>query len=254
MLSDLLDVPRLRLDLVDDLSTTQLTAFEARVARRAHREPLQYILGRATFRCVDVEVGPGVFVPRPETEVLAGWAIDQLSQLRTTRPTPVAVELCAGSAAMALSIATEAPHVTVHAVELSDQACAYAARNLDGSGVQLHQADIADALPSFDGSVDVVVANPPYIPLAAYDSVDAEARDYDPPLALWAGTDGLDTVRLVEQVAARLLRPGGVVGCEHADAQADEAPAVFSRSGRWTRVRDRADLAGRPRFTTASRI
>jgi release factor glutamine methyltransferase len=254
MMSDLLDVPRLRLGMLDELTPDQAGAFEAMVVRRAHREPLQHILGRATFRYVEVEVGPGVFVPRPETEVLAGWAIDHLWQLRTTQPTPVAVELCAGSAAMALSIATEVADVRVHAVELSDHACAYAARNLNGSGVELHQGDIADALPSLDGSVDVVVANPPYIPLAAYDSVDKEARDYDPPVALWAGGDGLDMVRLVEEVAARLLRSGGVVGCEHADVQAEVAPAIFARSGRWAQVRDHADLVGRPRFVTASRL
>jgi release factor glutamine methyltransferase len=254
MLADLLDVPRLRLGLVDELTKGELKAFDAMVVRRARREPLQHILGRATFRYVDVEVGPGVFVPRPETEALAGWAIDHLRQLPQVQPAPIAVELCAGSAAMALSLATEVPELTVHAVEMSDQAVVYAARNLDGSGVHLHQADIADALPSLDGAVEVVVANPPYIPLTAYDSVDVEARDYDPPASLWAGQDGLDMVRLVEKVAARLLRPGGVVGCEHADVQAETAPAVFSRSGRWTQVRDRADLAGRPRFVTARRI
>ena len=254
MLCDLLDVPRMTLGLADELTPDVERAFEDRVVRRAQREPLQHILGRATFRYVDVEVGPGVFVPRPETEALAGWAVDHLRQLRSTQPAPMAVELCAGSAAMALSLATEVPGVTVHAVELSDRACAYAARNLTGSGVHLHQGDIADALPSLNGSVDVVVANPPYIPLAEYDSVDAEAREYDPPVALWAGPDGLDMVRVVEQVAIRLLRPGGVVGCEHADVQGDAAVAVFAQSGRWTHVRDRADLAGRSRFTTASKI
>jgi release factor glutamine methyltransferase len=254
MLADLLDVPRFRLGLVDELTPTELKAFDAMVVRRARREPLQHILGHATFRYVDVEVGPGVFVPRPETEALAGWAIDHLRQLRAIPPGPIAVELCAGSAAMALSLATEVSEVTVHAVEISDGAIAYATRNLNGSGVHLHQGDIASAVPSLDGSVDVVVANPPYIPLTAYDSVDAEARDYDPPLSLWAGGDGLDMVRQVEQVAARLLRAGGVVGCEHADVQGEAATAVFSRSGRWTEVRDRADLAGRPRFVTASRI
>jgi release factor glutamine methyltransferase len=254
MLANLLDVPRLRLGLVEELTPAELKAFDAMVVRRARREPLQHILGRAAFRYVDVEVGPGVFVPRPETEALAGWAIDRLRQLPAIPPGPIAVELCAGSAAMALSLATEVPEVTVHAVEISDSAIAYATRNLNGSGVHLHQGDIASALPSLDGSVDVVVANPPYIPLAAYDSVDAEARDYDPPVSLWAGGDGLDMVRQVEQVAARLLRAGGVVGCEHADVQAEAAVAVFSRSGRWTEVRDRADLAGRPRFVTASRI
>jgi release factor glutamine methyltransferase len=254
MLADLLDVPRLRLGLVDELTPTELKAFDAMVVRRARREPLQHILGHAAFRYVDVQVGPGVFVPRPETEALAGWAIDHLRHLPAIPPAPIAVELCAGSAAMALSLATEVSEVTVHAVEISDAAIAYATRNLNGSGVHLHHGDIASAVPSLDGSVDVVVANPPYIPLTAYDSVDAEARDYDPPLSLWAGGDGLDMVRQVEQVAARLLRAGGVVGCEHADVQAAAATAVFSRSGRWTGVRDRADLAGRPRFVTASRI
>jgi release factor glutamine methyltransferase len=253
MLADLLGVPRLRLGLVDEVTPEELKAFDAMVVRRARREPLQHILGRATFRYVDVEVGPGVFVPRPETEALAGWAIDHLRQLPPRQSALIAVELCAGSAAMALSLATEVPKVTVHAVEISDQAIAYATRNLSGSGVQLHEGDIANALPSLDGSVDVVVANPPYIPWTAYESVDAEARDFDPPLSLWAGGDGLDMVRQVEQVAARLLRAGGVVGCEHADVQGEAAAAVFSRSGRWTQVRDRADLAGRPRFVTASR-
>jgi release factor glutamine methyltransferase len=253
MLADLLGVPRLRLGLVDEVTPEELKAFDAMVVRRARREPLQHILGRATFRYVDVEVGPGVFVPRPETEALAGWAIDHLRQLPPRQPALIAVELCAGSAAMALSLATEVPEVTVHAVEISDQAVAYATRNLSGSGVQLHEGDIANALPSLDGSVDVVVANPPYIPWTAYESVDVEAREYDPPLSLWAGGDGLDMIRQVEQVAARLLRAGGVLGCEHADAQSKAAAAVFSRSGRWTQVRDRADLAGRPRFVTASR-
>ena len=141
----------------------------------------------------------------------------------------------------------------MYAVELSETACEYARRNLSGSGVELRCGDIATAFADLDGAVDVVVANPPYIPLDAYASVAVEARDYDPPLALWSGQDGLDTIREVEAAAARLLRPGGWVGCEHADVQGQSAPQVFAVSGRWQQVRDRTDLARRPRFVTASR-
>jgi release factor glutamine methyltransferase len=117
--------------------------------------------------------------------------------------------------------------------------------------VNLHEGDIADALPQLDGRVDVVVANPPYIPVAEYESVDVEARTHDPAIALWAGSDGLEMIRVVEGVAHRLLRRGGGVGCEHADAQAETAPAVLAASGHWREVRDHTDLLGRPRYVTA---
>ncbi|MGH3370338.1 MAG: N5-glutamine methyltransferase family protein, partial [Nocardioidaceae bacterium] len=159
--------------------------------------------------------------------------------------------LCTGSGAMALALATEVPHARVHAVELDEAAHEWAVRNLSGSGVDLRQGDLADAFPDLDGTVDVVVCNPPYIPLEAYESVAVEAREHDPGLALWSGQDGLDAIRVLEQVAARLLRSGGVVGAEHAELQAESAPAVFAGSGRWCDVRDHHDLAGRPRFVTA---
>jgi release factor glutamine methyltransferase len=117
--------------------------------------------------------------------------------------------------------------------------------------VHLTLADMADALPELDGEVDVVVCNPPYIPLDAWESVAREARDHDPAAALWSGDDGLDAVRVLERTAARLLRPGGVVGAEHADAQGTSAPGVFSGTGRWADVRDHRDLAGRDRYLTA---
>ena len=139
----------------------------------------------------------------------------------------------------------------MHAVELGSRPVEWAARNLAGSGVDLRQGDMADAFPELDGTVDVVVSNPPYIPLEAYESVAAEARDHDPALALWSGEDGLDAMRRRRAVAARLLVPGGVVGAEHADVQGESAPAVFSGTGRWGDVRDHLDLAGRPRFVTA---
>src|SRR5690606_23191916 len=147
------------------------------------------------------EVGDGVFVPRPETELLAGWAIEQIGALRQSGvERPIAVDLCTGSGAIAKALANEQPRSRVYAVEVSEPALVYASRNLTGTGVDLRAGDIADCLPELDGRVDVVVANPPYIPLSEYESVAPEARDYDPAIALWSGPDGLDTIRLVERV------------------------------------------------------
>jgi len=215
------------------------------VDARARRVPLQHLTGSAAFRFVDVEVGPGVFVPRPETEVLAGWAIEHAALLDS----PSVVDLCTGSGAIALSIVHEVPGAIVHAVELDEVAFGWAQRNLSGSGVDLRLGDAADAFADLDGQVDVVVCNPPYIPLDAWESVAPEARDHDPALALWSGDDGLDAIRAIESTAWRLLKPGGVAGVEHADVQGDSAPDVFG--GRWADVRDNHDLAGRPRFVTA---
>ena len=165
--------------------------------------------------------------------------------------TPVVVDLCTGSGAIALSIATEVPEAQVHAVELGEDAFAWAQRNLAGSGVDLRHGDMADAFADLDGTVDVLLCNPPYIPLEAFESVAVEARDHDPHLALFSGDDGLDAMRVLERVAARLLRDGGVVGAEHADVQGEAAPAVFRRTGRWRDVKDHVDLAGRNRYLTA---
>jgi release factor glutamine methyltransferase len=222
--------------------------FETYVGRRAAREPLQHITGRAHFRHVTLAVGPGVFVPRPETEVVAGAAIAAARRL----PAPVVVDLCTGSGAIALSLADEVPAASVHAVESDEAAHAWAGRNCAGTGVDLRLGDMADALHDLDGRVDVVVSNPPYIPVGAHVR-DPEVAAHDPALALWSGTDGLDAVRVVEQVAGRLLRPGGTVVVEHADLQGRTAPAVFAATGRWTDVRDHRDLAGRDRYLTAVR-
>jgi release factor glutamine methyltransferase len=228
----------------------QREAFEELVARRAQRVPLQHLTGSAGFRYAELQVGRGVFVPRPETEVVAGFAIDRA---REAGESPVVVDLCTGSGAIALAVATELPGARVHAVELDPGAVEWAERNLAGTGVDLRSGDMDGAFPELDGTVDVVVSNPPYIPLEAWESVTAEVRDHDPALALWSGQDGLEAMRVVEANAARLLRPGGVVVVEHADVQGESAPAVFSRTGRWREVADRPDLAGRPRFVTAVR-
>ncbi len=251
LLAHVLGVRRAQLRRDVPVPDAEAATFARLVARRADREPLQHLTGLVGFRYLELSVGPGVFVPRPETEVLAGWAVDVARVVSDRGHEPVVVDLCTGSGAIALSVATEVPQARVHAVELDRQAHAWAARNLAGSGVDLREGDMADAFPELAGAVDVVVANPPYIPLEAYESVAPEARDHDPALALWSGDDGLDALRVVERVAARLLRAGGQVGAEHADVQGTSAPEVFGRAGRWADVRDHRDLAGRPRFVTA---
>jgi release factor glutamine methyltransferase len=241
-----LGLSRSRLVLLDRLPADAAERYAALVHQRAARVPLQHLTGVAGFRRLELAVGPGVFVPRPETEVLVEWALSQLS------PGDLVVDLCAGSGAVALAIADEAPGATVHAVELEEHALAWAARNLSRTGlpVTLHQGDVADpsVLASLDGTVDLITANPPYIPVGA--GVEREVAEHDPPAALWGGEDGLVVVRAVERAAARLLRPGGVVGVEHADLQGESVPAVFARAG-WADVEDHPDLVGRPRFTTA---
>lgn len=249
LLVHVLGIRRGDLVLATAVPQTDAARFEELVGRRAQRVPLQHLTGTTGFRYVDLAVGPGVFTPRPETELLAGWAVEA-ARLVADR-TPIIVDLCTGSGAIAASIAHELPAAEVHAVELDPDAVAWAERNLLHTGVGLRQGDMADAFPELDGTVDVVVCNPPYVPLTAYEGVNQEAREHDPALALFSGEDGLDAMRVLERVAARLLRSGGVVGAEHADLQGASAPGVFAASGRWADVRDHLDLAGRPRYLTA---
>ncbi|MFT4262973.1 MAG: peptide chain release factor N(5)-glutamine methyltransferase [Nocardioides sp.] len=258
LLAHVLGVPRGSLVLVDDVADSDARALDALIARRAAREPLQHLTGVAHFRHVELAVGPGVFVPRPETELLAGWAIEACDRLER----PVVVDLCTGSGAIAKAIAHEVPRAEVHAVELSPDAHDWADRNLEGTGVDLRLGDAFEAFDELAGQVDVVVCNPPYIPLEAWESVAPEARDHDPHLALFSGDDGLDAMRRLADRAALLLKPGGVLGAEHADEQGPSAAdggaaGVFAdarrggSAGRWTDIRDHEDLAGRPRFVTA---
>ena len=247
LLAHVLGTVRSRLVLVDQVEGAELAAYDALVGRRAAREPLQHLTGTAWFRHVSVEVGPGVFTPRPETELLAGWAVEAARAVET----PVVVDLCTGSGAIAKALAAEVPGARVHAVEADPPAYAWAQRNLAGTGVDLRQGDLAAAFDDLLGQVDVVVCNPPYVPLGAWESVAPEARDHDPHLALFSGADGLDAIRVLAVRAAELLRSGGVVGVEHADVQGETVPALFSATGRWTEVRDHPDLTGRARYTTA---
>ncbi len=231
--------------------------FVGLVGRRAERVPLQHLTGTVGFRYLDLEVGSGVFIPRPETEVVVGFAIDHLRA--TAQPDPLVVELCAGSAAIALSIAHEVPGAVVHAVELDAGALVWARRNVEARAlagdprVQLHHGPVDGALSELDGTVDCVVANPPYVAAHEMDEVHPEVRDHDPRAALVAGPDGLDIIREVVVRSAGLLRSGGLLVVEHADRQGKSAPAVLFDAGGWLDVVDHEDLTGRPRYLTARR-
>lgn len=250
LLAAALQVPTSRLLTVPAVDEAVVAHFDSLVDARATGRPTQYLIGRAPFRHIEVAVGPGVFIPRPETEVMTGWALDRL---REGRPDPVVVELCAGSGAISLAIADEFPTAVQYAVELSVEAVRYAAANLAGTGVALAQGDMADAFPELDGTVDLVIANPPYVPLESFDGIPAQVREHEPPLALFSGPDGLDALRVVATVAARLLRPGGRVCAEHAEVQHESAQDVFVRHGGFGSVHDHRDYNDRPRFVTASR-
>jgi release factor glutamine methyltransferase len=226
--------------------------YAALVAERAARVPLQHLTGQAHFRHLTLSVGPGVFTPRPETEVVAGLAIDAA---RRSGPAPVVVDLCTGSGAIALAVADEVSGATVHAVELSVEAHAWAARNVEATGlpVELRLGDATAAYPELDGTVDVVVSNPPYIPVGMV-PLDPEVRDHDPEVALFGGSgDGLAIPLAVARRAAGLLRAGGTLVMEHADSQGEALPAALRRTGEWLDVEDHQDLTGRPRATVATR-
>ena len=228
------------------------------VARREAREPLQHITGVAYFRYLELSVGSGVFVPRQETEVMTGWAIDRLAAMDVAEP--VVADLGTGSGAIALSIAQEVPRAVVHAVEADPLARQWAERNIasvatasphTAGRVILHAGDFASALPDFDGQLDLVVSNPPYIPVGAW--VPPEVGEYDPATALWGGADGLDAVRVIEATARRLLRPGGLLAVEHGAQQGAAVYWVFTEESGWRDTRNNADLAGRDRFVTTAR-
>jgi release factor glutamine methyltransferase len=248
------NVRRTELHLVPD------TGFDPRfwdeIGRREAREPLQHITGLAHFRYAELEVGPGVFVPRPETEVMTGWAIGALTEMDVAEP--VVADLGTGSGAIAISIAQEVPRARVHAVEADPLARQWARCNIvrcagyaphTAGRVTLHDGDFATALAGLDGAVDLVVSNPPYVPSGA--ALPPEVAEYDPATALWSGEDGLDAIRVIERVAARLLRPGGLVAVEHGAPQGAAVYWVFAEERGWCDTRNHKDLAGRDRFVTA---
>lgn len=262
-------VPKGHLLLHDEMPSDERTAFERLIARRMSRVPLQHLIGSAAFRTIDVGVGPGVFIPRPETELLAGAAIDVLRSLppRDRR----AVDLCTGSGAVALAVAIEVGSADITAVEVDSVAARWARDNVlllgddlaaANSHVRIVQADACDCaadggpLAAQRGTVSVVTMNPPYVPDDAQVR-DPEVRDHDPALALYGGSDGLKVVRGAIETAATLLRAGGFVAIEHSDEQGEDAqegvPALLREDPRWRDVHDHLDLNRRPRYTTAIR-
>jgi release factor glutamine methyltransferase len=250
LLAHCADVEVSRLAVLGEVSDDVAGSYESLVGRRVDGEPVQYLTGRAWFRTVELAVAPGVFIPRPETEVMTGWAIDRLRELEGE---PVVVELCAGSGAISAAIAAERPGCRQYAVELSEDAARTAERNLAGTGVALVEGDMADAFAELDGTVDLVIANPPYIPLEAWEQVAVDVRTHEPELALFSGMDGLDALRVVARVAARLLRPGGLVCAEHAEVQSDAVVDLFAGAGAFTHVQDNRDYNQRPRYVSAIR-
>jgi release factor glutamine methyltransferase len=257
LLAHVLGVPRPELAalLILDraLPDAAVPAFESLVVRRERREPLQHLTGSAPFRHVELAVGPGVFVPRPETEEVAQVAIDEARRVVAEHGSVVVVDLCTGSGAIALALATEVPGARVHAVELDAAAHAWAARNLAGSGVALVKGDARTALRDLDGAVDVVVSNPPYVPSDAVPR-DPEVAVHDPAVALYGlGADGLEVPRGITGAAARLLRAGGLYVMEHAEVQDAAARAMVHVTGAFDQVTTRTDLTGRSRMVVARR-
>ena len=242
-----LGVPRTRLVLAPDLDDESSRSFDALVDRRVAREPLQHLVGSAVLGPVSVAVGPGVFVPRPETELLLTEAVAAVRGLSAPR----VVDLCTGSGALALAIATARPDAEVHAVEADPDAVAWARHNLAGSGVHLAEADVTGTatLATLEGLVDLVVANPPYVPEGT--AVGPEVG-HDPAGAVFAGADGLAVIRPLAATAARLLRPGGRVAVEHDESHPAEVCALLEAAG-FTGVGTRSDLAGRPRAAVGTR-
>jgi len=245
-----------RLDLVDppEPGPQFMSRYAELVERRRQREPLQHITGRAPFRYLELTIWPGVFVPRPETEMVVEAAIEAA---RGYGSRPLVVDLCSGSGAIALALAQEVPGTQVVAVELGEQPVQAITENAQRLGLQVQvlQADAtaATTLADLDAAVDVVVANPPYIPPDAVPQ-EAEVRDHDPDLALYGGgPDGLDVPRGVLATATRLLHAGGRLVMEHAEVQAAAVREMVRRSGAYTDVHTRVDLTGRDRMVVATR-
>jgi len=234
----------------DSLSEADAQLLQEVTTRREAREPLQHITGTAPFRHLELAVGPGVFVPRPETEMVVQHAIDAL--LNAPHAQPIGIDLGTGSGAIALAMATEVPHSRVYAAELSPDAHAWARRNTAGvENLTLVLADMADAFPELSGTADVVISNPPYVPDDAIPR-DPEVRLFDPAMALYGGVDGLDLVRTLSKTALRLLRPGGLLVIEHGELQGEDIRGILTGDG-WRAAATHRDLTSRDRATTALR-
>jgi release factor glutamine methyltransferase len=223
------------------------------VEARSRRIPLQHLTGLAAFGPLLLRVGPGVFVPRPETESLLDWALGALKSVGV-QTNPIIVDVCTGTGALALALAHHRPDATVIAIDDSAEALRYAARNAAGTAVELVSADVTEPglLPHLDGRVDLVISNPPYIPDGAH--LEPEVAEHDPHEALFGGPDGMTVIGAVIQLAARWLRPGGLFAVEHDDTTSGRTAELVANTGSFDDITRRTDLAGRPRFVTAVRL
>ncbi|MFE1597010.1 peptide chain release factor N(5)-glutamine methyltransferase [Nocardia sp. NPDC058705] len=252
-----LGTERMRLALIPMVEPEIADRYRALIEQRAARIPLQHLTGTAAMGEIDLAVGPGVFVPRPETELLFAWALAYLETLLHDHA-PVVVDLCTGSGALALAIAHARPDAEVHAVELDPDALTWARRNADtriadgDTPITLHADDVTDPtlLTPLNGRVDLVVSNPPYIPEAA--TLDPEVADHDPHRALFSGPDGLDVIRGMVPTIVRLLRPAGATAIEHDDTNGGGVAALLAAAD-FTDIVEHVDLADKPRFVVARR-
>lgn len=237
-----------RLSLVESVDDEFLPRYSDAVAARTRRVPLQHLIGTAAFGPVLLHVGPGVFIPRPETESLFGWASAQPLAAR-----PLIVDVCTGSGALAVALARHRPAARVIGIDDDEAALDYARRNIEGTEVELVHADVTapGLLPELDGQVDLVVANPPYVP----DSVvlEPEVAQHDPPHAVFGGPDGMTVIAAVVRLAGRWLGAGGVFAVEHDETTSSRTVELVESTGLFDDVRARQDLTGRPRFVTARR-
>ncbi|MFL6164554.1 MAG: peptide chain release factor N(5)-glutamine methyltransferase [Jatrophihabitantaceae bacterium] len=254
LLAHLLAMPRTRLPLVPALTAAQAAGYAELIARRSTGVPVQHLTGRAPYRHLELAVGPGVFIPRPETELIVELAADRLADATLT------ADLCAGSGAIALAVAQEYPATACYAVERDPAALRWLRRNAAeraGAGdrpITVVAADITEPnlLAGPAGSFDVVLSNPPYVPAAMRAQLGPEIG-HDPDQAVFAGPDGLRLMPAVLAAAARLLRPGGLLVLEHDASHGQALPRLLRAAGAWRQVADRPDLAGRPRFALAVR-
>ncbi len=235
-----------RLALLESPGDDFLGRYQDVVTARSHRVPLQHLTGRAAFGPVMLRVGPGVFIPRPETEAILAWATAQRFAVR-----PVFVDLCTGSGALAVALAHHRPAARIIGIDDSDVALEYARRNAEGTAVELMRADVTTPglLPELDGRVDLIVANPPYVP----DDIvlEPEVAQHDPHHAVFGGPDGMEVITPVVRLAGRWLCPGGLIAVEHDDTMSLETVELFESTGLFEDIQARQDLAGRPRFVTA---
>ncbi|MDR1355522.1 MAG: peptide chain release factor N(5)-glutamine methyltransferase [Propionibacteriaceae bacterium] len=257
LLAHVLDVAPVSLTFIPDVPLDAIARYDQLLELRAARHPVQHLTGIAYFRNISVQVGSGVFIPRPETEGLVQLVLDWITKRCWQLPV-VICDLGTGSGVIAKSLSSELAAADIvahiHAAELSETAYRYAVQNLATSGVDLRLADFTTAFPDLIGMVDVVVSNPPYVPTTVRQTLPSDVINRDPDMALFSGDDGLDALRAIAGTAVALLRPDGLLALEHDDSQGCTAPAALMTVGGFDEIVEHSDLADRPRYVTARRI